>query len=450
MTVFVPRLKQRIETDVLVCGLGPAGVSAAVAAARHGAKTFAVETCAYAGGNITNANVIGVCGALNQKTGRLIVGGITRELLQRSALLRDPVDWDKQTPLSKLNLDGTRLYEPMSDERATTHPNGVSIIYDAEWYKHQADGMLKESGARFLYHTRVCDVVMEGDRIGAVIVANKWGLSEIRLRMVLDTTGDGDVAAWSGAPFEMLLDTMQAGTSIFVMGGVKYDDYAQLKVRCIECFAKANARGEMRRYFGPGVGRLHKGVINFNMTRIKYNSTDPEQVTAAEVQVRDDIALYSSILIRDMPEFKDAYLLYSGPHIGPRESRRIQGEYVLTYDDVLKTRRFDDTVGLGGHPIDYHDPNVVGGFNSTRQVDPYPIPYRTLVPQKVENLLVAGRCHSADQMAASSTRVALTAAVLGEAAGKAAGMALDAGITPREVDGVKLREALVLQGAVVE
>lgn len=449
METFTTKLKRNYRADVLVCGLGPTGIAAAVAAARSGLNVMAVESAPYAGGNITRANVIGVCGVFNLDNGDVITGGITWEMLRRTALVRDPKHLNKHTPLAQIDVSKTRLYQPMSVEEMKTHPNAISMIIDAELYKHQADQILLEAGVKFLFHTQVCDLVMNGQSISNVIISNKDGLSEVSAKIVIDCTGDADLAAWSGAPYELLTETMQAGTLMFVMGGVEYDDYAKLKVRTIECFAQAEQRGEMRNFHGPSVGRLHKGVVNFNMTRVKYNCVDPEQTTKAEVKSREDVFYYTKILIDNLPEFKNAYLLYSGPHLGPRESRRIEGEYTLTLNDVIVNQRFEDGIALGGWPIDYHNPNVVGGFNNLKTVGVYDIPYRTLLPKSVENLIVAGRCHSADQMAAASTRVSQTASLMGEAAGRAAVLTVGKKSTPHEIRGAQVREELIKNGAIL-
>lgn len=186
---------------------------------------------------------------------------------------------------------------------------------------------------------------------------------------------------------------------MFVVGGVEYDDYAALKKRILDTFAKAHADGVKCRFAGPGVGRLRHGVINFNMTRVPYNQTDAADWTRAEHEARNDIQDAMYILKTFMPEFKNSYLLYSGPQIGCRESRRLLGEYVLTIQDLYDRKRFADCIGIGANPIDFHNPTKYGGAEAceVKKIYVYQIPYRTLLPKKVDNLLVAGRCHSADR-----------------------------------------------------
>lgn len=452
MTSYLTTPKKAYTTDVLVCGLGPAGLAAAVAAARMGVSVLAIENCGYAGGNITNANVIGVCGATNMQTGYLITGGITAEMLGRSGYLRDPVDYDKLTPLSEIDILHEQLYVPIGKGETVVAPNAVSMIYDTEAYKVGADRILKEAGVNILFHTLVCDVVTKGEHIENVIIANKDGLSEISPKIVIDCTGDADIAAWSGAPYEIKPEYMQAGTLMFVCGGVIYDDYAVLKKNCIDAFAKAQADGVKCRFYGPGVGRLRKGVINFNMTRVPYNQTDAADWTRAEREARSDVQDCFHILKTYMPEFKNSYILYSGPQIGCRESRRILGEYIFKAGDIINHTCFEDAIGLGGHPIDFHDPKKFGsradGVYS--EVNVYQIPYRCLLPKKVDNLLVAGRCHSVDQMAAASTRVALTASVMGEAAGIGAALAFMENTEPVNIDIAQLIARLRDSGAILE
>ena len=452
MEFFHATMKQVYEPDVLVCGLGPAGISAAVAAARMGASVLGIEKCGFAGGNITNANVIGVCGATDMFTGRLVAGGITKELLGMSGFLRDPVDYDKMTPLSEIDMETALLYPHVAKADNLTHPNFVSMIYDAEAFKLAADKILTEAGVRILYHSFVCDVETNGDRIHRVIVANKDGLSEIRAKTIIDCTGDADVAAWAGVPYDIRPEFMQSGTTMFVCGNVKYDDYAELKVRCIETFVQAQKDGHHLKMFGPAVGRLRKGVINFNMTRIPYNQTVASEYTQAEIDARIENKKAFDILKSYMPEFKDAYMLYSGPQLGCRETRHIHGLYTLLAKDIVDRVPCEDSIGLAGCPIDFHDPSKMGAKcgGVMEYVSAYPIPYRTLVPQKINNLLVAGRCHSAEQLAAASTRVAPTCSVMGEAAGVAAAMTVRDHCEPATVSVTALQDRLRQTGGILE
>lgn len=448
MIAFTSSLSAIIETDVIVCGLGPAGLTAAIAAARKGLRVLGVEQYGFAGGNITNASVIGVCGATDMTTGKLIIGGVAQVILRNTALLRDAKDIYKKTPLWEIDIENADLYEPVQESNLNTAVNAVSMLFDAERFKTVADRMLLQSGVSILYHTMICDVKVEDGRISNVVIANKDGLSAVHPKYVIDCTGDGDLAAWSGAPYS-IDEKMQAGTTLFTVGGVKFDDFPSFKSDCVRVINEAHIKGEVALYCGPTIGRLWPGIINFNMTRIPYNQTIATEFSAAEIKARKDIDLFMTIFKRELPEaFGQSYMICSGPNIGARESRRIRGLYTLELEDILSRRYFDDGIALGGWTVDYHDPTV-SGFNQLKILPPYQIPYRTLVPQKVNNLLVAGRCHSASQAVLASSRVAPTAMVMGEAAGNAIALAVKGKCTPGEIntnelvnilrkDGVKL------------
>jgi len=431
------------EPDVLVCGLGPAGLAAATAAARTGASTLGFDKCAFAGGNITNAKVVGICGAVDNFTGALIVGGLALELMKRAAYFRR--DDFSRKPIGEMlaeNPDAVRhMYSPNDPKKHVQKVNSVRLFFDPEILKQQADEVLSGSGARVLYSTMLADVVVDGGRIREVYIANKDGLSVVRPCIVIDCTGDADVAARAGAPFE-IADPVQPGTLMFNVGGLAFDDFQTFYNQCRKAMAKAAAAGEIGHYTGPSVGWMRPGILNFNNTRLIYDATDAESVTGAEICARADVFRFFEIYQKYVGKpFENAYVLDSGPCLGARESRRILGEYVLTLEDIVESREFEDAIGLGGGIVDFHNVSEKG-HSSLRFVKPHGIPYRTLLPQNVENLLVAGRCHSVTQMGAAVTRMAITAMLMGEAAGWGAALALKEGCAPRDVDVGTLRGAL--------
>jgi hypothetical protein len=449
METYTKNIARIYEPDVLVCGLGPAGISAAVAAARMGARTMAVERCAFAGGNFTNAKVVGICGAVDNFSGALVTGGITFEMLKRAAYRRED-DYSRKS-LSELFAEhrdiAAQLYRPKTAENHVGQVNSVRLLFDPEIFKRQADILLTGSGVTLLYHTVVADTVVARGRINRVILANKDGLSCVKAEMVIDCTGDADVAARSGAPFEKA-EVVQPGTLMFTVGGLQFDDFQEFYDACRKTMAEAAARGEIGIYTGPSVGWIRPGMMNFNNTRLIFDATSAESVTQAEIHAREEVFRFFDVYKKYIPAFSSAYVLDSGPYLGTRESRRIIGEYVLTLDDIVEGKRFDDAIALGGGIVDFHrlDKN---GHSELQFVKPSGIPYRTLLPRKVDNLLVAGRCHSVTQMAASVTRMGATAMLMGEAAGRAAALALNARCTPRELDVRLLRASLVENGAIL-
>jgi hypothetical protein len=289
---------------------------------------------------------------------------------------------------------------------------------------------------------------MDGQRIAAVLVANKAGLTRIRAKQVIDCTGDADVAAWAGAPTDKGAE-LQPLTLHFRIGNVK--KAPDLSKNCRAALEKAHERGELPMYYGPGVMFMFADdEIYVHGVRVPADASDPVELTRAEMQGRSDAWAMFEAWKRDVPGFEDSYFITSGPFIGVRETRRIVGQHVLAEDEIMATKSFDDAIATGCWYLDMH-PNKIttGGANAVpkQQPAPYDIPYRSLVPKNVDNLLVAGRCHSTTRLAQSSTRVTVTAMALGEAAAVAAALALQGGTSPAKLDGGDVRKKLRQQNA---
>jgi hypothetical protein len=302
-----------------------------------------------------------------------------------------------------------------------------------------------------LFNSLICDAHSSGDRIESVTIANKDGLVTIKPKVVIDCSGDADVAAWAGAPFEQSPE-VQPLTLHFRIGNVKPISPAE-KEACKAALKTAQAAGELPHYYGPGIMFLfHGSEVYVHGVRVPADPTNAADLSRAEMQGRADAHAMFRAWKQNVAAFKDAYFIEAYPWIGVRESRRIVGQYVLTEDDLMKSRRFDDAIATGCWYLDIH-PNktVVGSANDfdpkKHQPEPYDIPYRSLLPQKVSNLLVAGRCHSATRGAHASTRVTVTAMVMGEAAGVAAAIALKDKTSVTLLSGVRVREALARQNA---
>lgn len=412
--------RRKISTDILVCGAGCAGTAAALAAARSGAKVILVEKAPFAGGIITCVGLPYFDGIADIRTKRVVVRGIALELLSKSGVCA-------------ADVKTVKVHNP-------TIPNTFE-------FKLLLDRLLQEQkeSLTVLFNTMVCGVNAGGGRIRSVTVANKDGLTEIEAHTVIDCSGDADVAAWGGAPFEQNKE-VQPLTLHFRVGHVKSS--ATLGKDCKEALAKAQAAGELPHYYGPGIMFLFgNDEIYVHGVRVPADPTNAADLTRAEMQGRADAHAMFRAWKRDVPAFSESYFLEAYPWIGVRESRRITGQYVLNEEDLMKGRRFDDAIATGCWYLDLH-PNktTVGSANDFApekvQPAPYDIPYRSLLPQKIENLLVAGRCHSATRGAHASTRVTVTAMAMGEAAGTAAGMAVKARTSTQEIEGAKVREAL--------
>lgn len=415
-----PRQSTTIQTDVLVCGGGCAGTAAALSAARRGAKTLLIEKAPFAGGIITCVGLPYFDGIANIQDNRVVVRGIALELLSKSGICAADA-----TKVSKHNPTIRNTFE----------------------FKLLLDRLLQEQKDHLnvLFNSFVCGVETNGQRISTVRIANKDGLVSIEPRVVIDCTGDGDVAAWSGAPFEQNAE-VQPLTLHFRVGGVK--KHPDISKNCRTALEKAQQRGELPFYYGPGVMFLFgENEVYVHGVRVPADPTNAADLTRAEMQGRADAHAMFQAWKRDVPGFEQSYFLEAYPWIGVRESRRLIGQHVLSEEDLMQSRRFDDAIATGCWYLDLH-PNktTIGSANDFKpekvQPKPYDIPYRSLLPQKIENLLVAGRCHSATRGAHASTRVTVTAMAMGEAAGLAAALAVSAGTSPQELGGVKVRDAL--------
>ena len=419
------RSRQTIETEVLVCGAGCAGIAAALAAGRSGVKVLLIEKAPFAGGIITCVGLPYFDGIAHITTKRIVVRGIALELLSRSGVCAP----DAQT-VSKHNPTISNTFE----------------------FKLLLDQLIREQREHLtvLFNSFVCDAQSTGDRVESVTVANKDGLVTIRPQVVIDCSGDADVAAWAGAPFEQNAE-VQPLTLHFRIGNVKAE--GNISALCRESLKRAQERGELPYYYGPGVMFLFgKSEVYIHGIRVPANPTNAADLSRAEMQGRADAHAMFRAWKQDVPAFADSYFLEAYPWIGVRESRRILGQYVLNEEDLMQSRRFDDAIATGCWYLDLHPNKTVMGsandFDPKKvQPEPFDIPYRSLVPQKLSNLLVAGRCHSATRGAHASTRVTVTAMAMGEAAGTAAALAVKSRTEVAGLDGSRVRDELRTRNA---
>ncbi|HSI15504.1 MAG TPA: FAD-dependent oxidoreductase [Chthoniobacter sp.] len=412
-----------LESDVLVCGGGCAGLAAALSAARNGAKTLLIERAGFSGGIITAVGLPYFDGIADIKDNRIVVRGIGLELLAKSGVC-------------EANATHVKVHNP--------------TIRNVEAFKILADKLLiaEKENLRVLYHSSACGVEMDGQRIAAVLVANKAGITRVRAKQVIDCTGDADIAAWAGAPTDKGAE-LQPLTLHFRIGNVK--KAPDMSKNCRIALEKAHEHGELPMYYGPGVMFMFaEDEIYVHGVRVPGDASDPVELTRAEMQGRSDAWAMFEAWKRDVPGFEDSYFITSGPFIGVRETRRIIGQHVLAEDEIMATKTFDDAIATGCWYLDVH-PNKIttGAANAVpkQQPAPYDIPYRSLLPKNVENLLVAGRCHSTTRLAQSSTRVTVTAMALGEAAAVAAALAVQGGTSPLKIDGRDVRKRLRTQNA---
>jgi ribulose 1,5-bisphosphate synthetase/thiazole synthase len=416
------------DIDVLVVGGGSAGWAAATAAARHGCRTLLIEQYGFLGGMMTAAGVGCICGCYTCAPGstrRQIVFGLCGELMRRL------------------------------EERGAGFKHLHRFQVDHHHAKVVLDDLILSAGVRPLYHTLCVDALTDGGAIRGVVVENKAGRQAVLARVVIDATGDGDVAMRAGVPFEKgdAGGRLQGPTYIFDMAGVDLDRANEALPRIRTLMEEGIRSGEwsLPRVSGSFSPLPRPGTVHANMTRVYLiDATDPDSLTRADVEGRRLALLYAAFLRTRVPGFERAYVAGLPPQIGIRETRRIMGEHVLTADDVLGARTFHDGICLASWPIELHDP--AGPDTVRRHLEgdqTYQIPYRSLVPLRIEQLLVAGRCFSSTREGNGSARVMAYAMAMGQAAGTAAALALEAGVTVRRVSPAALRADLERQGVLL-
>ncbi len=405
------------ENDVVVCGGGPAGIAAAVAARRAGASVRLIEANGFLGG-IWTAGMVNNMIDYGNKT------GIMKEILSR--------------------LEKTAAQEKRS-------------VFDIEAMKFVLETMCREAGVKPLYHSRAAAAVKNAaNRVTHVIVENKSGRRAYGGTTFIDATGEGDFCAQAGCGFSWghpVSGKTQPMSMIALLGGIRYAEINKLKfVRgdgVSGGASKTAFRAELKRagidpsYTRPTLFRIREDHFAM-MANHEYgvSGIDARQVTDATISARAEIHRMIGALRKRGGVWKDIHILATSPHIGVREGRRIHGRYTVSKQDLIKGARFDDAVCRATFCVDIHslDPKDGGGCTTAGiRAKPYDIPLRSLIAKDVDGLLMAGRCISGDFYAHASYRVTGNAVALGEAAGKTAALAARTGRPPHEVEIAEIR-----------
>jgi hypothetical protein len=439
--------------DVLVAGGGTAGFVAAVAAARAGAKVLLLERTGFLGGNIASQLLEHSAGWFDAGGAR-IVGGLPEEFVRilvasgaSPGHVRDDTGY-------------TRFRVPVNHEE----------------FKSAATKWVADAGVDFLLNTVVCAALTRAGRVEGVVVENKSGRKAYCAKVVVDCTGDADVAALAGcAMLSTAGQQTQAVSLLYKIGGIDFGRLLghveanpgnfKMGVRVDQLRAEpfVNLWGfgaELGRAFADGVLSFERNELHFagtvptreaavNLTRFAADATKTEELANAETHLRRQVIEGLAFFRRYVPGCENAFLSATASNIGVRETRRIDGLYELTDLDVRSGSVFEDAIALGGFPIDSHDargPSMDGTEHVRRA---YGIPYRALLPKNVDGLIVAGRCISASRRALASARITGTCMAMGHAAGTAAALSALSNVTPRDLDPGRLRRALLDQGAIL-
>jgi FAD dependent oxidoreductase len=426
----------RGDYDVVVLGGGPAGIAAAAAAAGAGRHTLLVERYGFLGGMGTAAGVTNFCGLFANVHGdiRRVVHGIADELL------------DRIDRLGGLNEPHLVLGKTKAQ------------AYDTAAYKIAADEFLLARNVELLFHALACGVIAGRDgEIAALLLETKSGRVAVRGKVFVDCSGDGDLAAWAGAPFELgdADGNLLFPTTMFRLNGVDPRAAGDAWAAIPRLMQEAERKGARFPRKGAIVRPMaHPQEWRVNVTQIRnaagkaVDGTDADDLSAGEIEGRRQALAFFEFLKRDAPGFAASYIVDIPPQLGIRETRRVSGHYRLSGEDVVACASFADTIGVNGWPIEAHVagdvqwrwPDIPGsrGFNH--------LPYRMLVPRAARNLLVAGRCASMTHEGQSAARVSGGCFVMGEAAGTAAHLALAGNAAPADIDVGALQAMLERNG----
>ena len=443
--------------DVVVIGGGPSGAIAAIAAARRGAKTLLVEQHGYLGGMLTTA---GTGPQMTYHAGKTqVVKGIPDEIVQRLVELG---------------------FSPGHMEDAVGYASSITP-FDAEGLKLVLETVAEEAGVILLYHTVYTGCNVRDGKIGSVQLFSKNGSFSVKARVFIDASADADLATHAGVSsvYGREQDNLaQPMTMNFKVEGVDRDQvitYIQTHrddmfaptpfdslrdlPRCaisgaysLVKLAKDNGDFDIERDVVLCFETNIKGQFIVNISRIiRHSALDPFDLTQAEIKGRKQAFQIAAFLKKYFPGFENSYIISTGPNIGIRESRKINGVYKLTAEDLLANRMFPDAIAMGGYPIDIHSP--VGEEMTHRFLQPgswYSIPYRCTITNEITNLLVTGRCLSATHEACAAIRVTPIVMGISQGVGTAAALAAQMDVAVQKIDLQVLRSQLIEDGAFLE
>ena len=410
--------------DVIVVGGGFAGVSAALSAARTGAKVLIVEKSNCLGGAASNCLVNPFMSNSTRLNGKRqsLSQGIFKEIL---------------TKLKKHSaLKGSAFHE--------------------EELKRILSESVLEAGIDLLFHAYIFEAKKQGNKIESITVATKSGKLELHSDYFIDATGDAQVAFLADCPTTLGREPdhlCQPMTLCFRVGNVNIRRFGRSVKRLQLAHAQALANGE---FINPRENILYfytpiPNVVHFNTTRVvKKNPTNPFEVTEAEILARKQVYEIYEFMKKHADGLENSFLMMTAAEIGVRESRMIIGDYVLTEKDCKACTKFEDAIAACNYDIDIHNPEGTGTSHYYfPQGEYYTIPYRSLIPQTVDNMLVAGRCISSDHGAQASYRIMPTVCCIGEAAGCAIALAVKDNVSVRDIDVKKLQDLLTKNGAFI-
>ncbi len=496
MSLRIEKENKKVQTDVLVVGGGTAGFVAAIAAARNGAKVIITEQRDHLGGLHSGGLVFMIRAMRHMRSPR---NNYHKKVIM--TLYESSYD-DEQLVFSIAQEYLDRMLESGSAWGDTKGKSTVRQMFDPEMAKSVIERMVLEAGVDVWYYSHVTDLLLSSNSVKGVVIENLQERVEVEAKITIDATGDGDVCAAAGARFEKgdpETGKCQPMSLVFVIGGVNLDrtlDYIKnhpeeypdemgqeyvdtilrlrkeekplavmvLKSKVIEALKYGdypipygmdtvnvgNLTYSARPTFRNGKFRYDHTFHNMDMA-FNVDATDRKQLTKATIAMRDIAVKMTNFYRKYIPGYEDCYLMYTAQTVGVRDTRRIVCEYTLTKDDVASGRTFEDGIGRYGSVMDVHDRNgkVPILLAEVKGKGWFHIPYRILIPRDVKNLLVAGRCVSADHIAQGCTRSQAACMLTGQAAGTAAALAIRTGVEPSSVNVSELQNLLRSQNQLI-
>ncbi len=422
------------DYDVVVAGGGPAGWAAALAAGRSGQRVLLLERYGYLGGMATGGLVLMFDDFDDYEKKKTVIGGLPVELIDRlvkvgGALVPDPNDRHRK---DQAVWDRWGRYGWTTTRFGRTPPVAVpfGVTIDPEKFKYMANRMLLEAGVHLRYHSWVVGATKDAQRVCGVVIESKSGRQVVLGKVVIDCTGDGDVFAAAGAPHaegqhfvSLIHQVANVDTRRYLQWEWEHPEEQEEMLRLV----KKRLRVKSNYWW---LFTVFNGVVWVNApTFYKCNILDADDLTKVEVGAREVIEDFWGWARTKLPGFENSYIVDVAAQLGVRQSRLLDGEYVLTKDDVESGAVFPDTIGRSNK---WH------------------LPYRSLLPKNIDGLLVAGRCYSATPQAQAISREIPTCMVLGEAAGTAGAIAARERLSPRDVKPGVLREELRRRGVILE
>ena len=456
-----------LQTQVVVVGAGSAGISAAIAAARSGVKTILIEKDSELGGTSVKSWVSPFM-SFHDSNSNPVNGGFLDEIIMELKKIGGTT--------GSLECKG----KPPWGKNSTITP------FDPYLLSYTYIRLLEDAGVNIMLHSFVSDVIMEKNNIVGVIVEGKGGRKIISSQVVIDASGDADVAYLSGVSYNKGRQKdglMQPATLYFRLGDVQFDkikNYLENNLDDFRWYAFPVVKEPIIEKYDPEAfafsgfikaiedscqnGELHlgretlnafpglrKGELIANATRVNnIDSTNSLDLTKAELDCRKQVVSFVNFAKKSLPGFANCYLINWASQVGIRESRRIVGDYILNEKDIIDGRHFEDVIVRSTYPIDIHNPDNKQSTWKSLSALYYEIPYRSLVPKNIEKLLVAGRCISTTEEAHASTRVIPNCISMGQAAGMAAAISIDEKTEVRKINISKLQQRLIKTGQLVD